>query len=283
MDYIISPAEFDVSKVTYGEPKDIGATGGRMIYLSYNKSPITIQTPEMIAPYTMKDWEGNHNYTLDLSFKGKEARENLKTFYDKLVEFDEKLINDGIANGLTWIRKKINSKEIAETIYTKMVRYSKDKNTGEVTDKFPATIKLKVPYKEGKFVCETYNGAKELIDLVGLETKGARITAIIQCLGIWVAGGKYGVSWKVLLMKVLPPPTIKGYLFKDDEETVKEVDLDDEDNDDVDDELTKEINGKMKDTKVIESSDDEVEDSEDELEEKKPEVIVKAKATRGKK
>jgi hypothetical protein len=72
-------------------------------------------------------------------------------------------------------------------------------------------------------------------------------------------------------------------LFKYDEETVKEVDLDDEDNDDVDDELTKEINGKMKDTKVIESSDDEVEDSEDELEEKKPEVIVKAKATRGKK
>jgi hypothetical protein len=268
---ILSPGEFDAAQITYGEPKDIGTNGGRSVYINFNKMPITIQTPEMIAPYAMKDWEGNHNYTLDLSFKGKESRKVLDTFFNKLTEFDSKLIQDGIKNGLSWLRKPIKSEVVAETIYTKMVRYSKDKNTGEISDKFPPTLKLKVPYKDGKFICETYNGNKELIDIASVETKGARITAIIQCLGIWVAGGKYGVTWKVLQMKVLPAPTIKGYAIKEDTDKVKEEDLDDEDDDE--DELIDEVNKKVStlktDDDVIESSEDE---EDDEIEEKPKQV-----------
>lgn len=275
---ILSPSEFDPANITYGEPKDIGTNGGRSIYINFNRMPITIQTPEMVAPYAMKDWEGNHNYTLDLSFKGKESREVLNTFYNKLTEFDAKLIQDGIKNGLSWVRKPVKSEVVAETIYTKMVRYSKDKNTGEVSDKFPPTLKLKVPYKDGKFMCETYNGNKELIDIGSIETKGARITAIIQCLGIWVAGGKYGVTWKVLQMKVLPAPTIKGYAFKEDTEKVKEEDLDDDIEDD-EDELVDEVNKKLStlktDDDVIESSDEDEE--EDEIEEKAPPPKLRGK------
>lgn len=252
---IITPDDFDVSKITYGTPRDLGTTGGRMIYINYNKGPILLQTPEMSSPYGMKDFEGNKNYTIDLSFKGKESREKLNTFFEKLNELDEKLVNDGMDNSLTWLRKKINSKVVAETIYTKMVKYSKDKNTGEISDKWPPTMKVKIPFKDGKFDCEVYNANKELVDLSTIETKGARVTAIIQCLGIWVAGGKYGISWKAISLKVLPPPTIKGYMFKDDpEDKVKEDDIDE-----VDEELAGEVAGKLntKEDEIIASSDEE--------------------------
>jgi hypothetical protein len=283
MESILSPDEFDISKITYGEPKDIGTTGFRMVYMSHNKSPITVQTPEMIGAYSMKDYEGNHNYTLDLSFKGKESRSNLNTFFTKLVELDDKLINDGIKNGLTWIRKPVKSKEVAESLYTKMIRYSKDKTTGEITDKFPPTLKIKVPYKEGKFVCEAYNGNKELIDIGTVETKGARITAIIQCLGIWVAGGKYGVSWKILQMKILPAATIKGYAFKEDTERVKEDDLDVQEEDPDMDELAHVIKTNLnidQEKELVESSEEE-EEEEDDIEPTPP--PAKASGSRGKK
>jgi hypothetical protein len=38
--------------------------------------------------------------------------------------------------------------------------------------------------------------------------KGARISAIVQCAGVWIAGGKFGCSWKVLWLKITQPQTI---------------------------------------------------------------------------
>ena len=263
--YIISVDEFNVSKLTYGTPKDIGTTGGRMIpVFNEDGSPIIIQTPEMLAAYPLKDWEGNHNYTLDLSFLGKDDRPNLMTFFNKLSEFDDKLINDGIENGLTWLRKKVASPAVAEMIFTRMVRFARDKNTREITDKYPATFKMKVPYKDNKFLCEAYNNKKELIDLASIDTKGAKITAIVQCLGIWVAGGKYGVSWKALILKVSPKAAITGFLFKDDNDTIKDEVKDDESVDeDLAGEIANKLNVKNK-KKTVESSDEEEEEEEEE-------------------
>ena len=70
-----------------------------------------------------------------------------------------------------------------------------------------------------------YDSSKNLIDLSTIETKGAKITAIIQCLGLWAIAGKFGCTWKVLQMRVVPVATIKGWAFKD---------LDDKDDEDDD-------------------------------------------------
>lgn len=280
MTSFIMPSELDFTKVTYGEPRDIGTAGGRMIYINYENGPITVQFPEMIVPYSMKDYEGNKNYTINLSFKDKESRESLSTLYNKINEFDEKMINDGMEKGLTWLRKKVGSRVVAETLYTKMISHAKDKNTGEITDRYPPTIKLKVPYKDGKFECETYNAKKELIDLSTVETKGARVTVIAQCLGIWVAGGKYGVSWKVKLMKIVPPVSIKGYIFKEDPDQIKDNDLEEEE-DEVDEDLAHEVAGKMNvktEDDIVESSDEDEEDEDDEIEVVKPAPAKKVAA-----
>jgi hypothetical protein len=230
MDSIIIPSNFDVQNIAYGTPK-VNDNGGKSIYISFNKSPVVIQTPEMYAPFGKQKWDtdkGTFKYTLDLSFKNMENRENLKTFYDKMVELDNKLIDDALANSFDWLKKKGVSRDVVQALYTKMIRHPIDKATGEISTKYPPTFKLNLPYKDGGFVCDVYDKNRNLVDLNTIETKGAKVTAIIQCLGVWVAAGKFGCTWKVLQMRVAPPSSIVGYAFKEIESEAVEVDSDEE-------------------------------------------------------
>jgi hypothetical protein len=266
MNSIVLPSNLNVSSISYSAPRTLD-NGGRMIYMNLNRSPIVIQTPEMVAPYGVSNWnddgKGPDKYTLDLSFKGKEIREKLNVFFEKMTALDKKLVHDGVDNSMTWLKKKINSADVVEALYTPIVKHAKDKTTGEITDKYPPTMKMKLPCINGAFQCEVYDtkrrqvNLKELIDNGSL--KGAKVTAIIQCQGLWVAGGKYGCSWKVLQMRVSPPQAIKGYAFKDiEEDKTEDSDIEDDNKDTstpsknvVDDD----------DEEYIQSSDDELETS----------------------
>lgn len=271
MESIILPSKLDVSSVSFSAPRTLD-NGGRSIYMSLNRSPIVLQTPEMVAPYGHNlyndDGKGPDRYSLDLSFKGKEARENLNTFFEKMVALDKKLVQQGFENSMTWLKKKYSSVDVVEALYTSMVKYAKDKNTGEITDKYPPTFKLKLPYVNGAFQCEVYDNKRNAVNLKELidngSLKGAKVTAIIQCTGIWVAGGKYGCSWKVLQMKVSPPAAIKGYAFKEvEDDKVEDSDIESDDEDSAK-ELSDEVenltvNDDDEDDDIIESSDDELE------------------------
>lgn len=275
MESIILPANLDVSSVTYSAPRTLD-NGGRSIYMSLNRSPIVLQTPEMVAPYGISNWnddgKGPDKYSLDLSFKGKEGRDNLNSFFEKMVALDKKLVCDGVDNSMTWLKKKYNSVDVVEALYTSMVKYAKDKTTGEITDKYPPTFKLKIPYNNGKFQCEVYDtkrntlNLRELIDNGSL--KGAKVTAIVQCLGIWVAGGKYGCSWKVLQMRVALPQAIKGYAFKElEDDKADESDIEDEEDDVKPTEVLTHATEELSNLAVaVEDDDDLIESSDDELE-----------------
>jgi hypothetical protein len=181
---------------------------------------------------------------------------------------DKKLVHDGVDNSMTWLKKKITSADVVEALYTPIVKYAKDKTTGEITDKYPPSMKLKLPFNNGVFQCEVYDtkrkqvNLKELIDNGSL--KGAKVTAIIQCSGIWVAGGKYGCSWKVLQMRVSPPQTIKGYAFK-------EIEDDKADDSDIEDEHQSNnqpsgVSNNVATNKASDEDDEYIESSDDELE-----------------
>lgn len=286
MESIILPSTFEVSNVSYSAPRTLD-NGGRAIYMGLNRSPIVLQTPEMIAPYGVSNWnddgKGPDKYSLDLSFKGKEGRQNLQTFFDKMVALDKKLVQDGVDNSMTWLKKKYTSVDVVEALYTPMVKYAKDKTTGEITDKYPPVFKLKIPFVNNTFQCEVFDNKRNQADLKQLidtgAFKGAKVTAIIQCLGIWVAGGKYGCSWKVLQMRVTPPQTIKGYAFKElEDDKVDDSDIeDDEDDNVVVNQAAEEINGL---TVQDESEEELIESSEDELEAPVVKKEVKKRTTK---
>ncbi len=253
MDSIITAANFDVNAIAYGVPK-LNDNGGKSIYVSLNKTPIILQTPEMYAPFGKQKWDterGTVKYTLDLSFKGMDSRENLNTFYEKMTAFDNKLIDDALENSFDWLKKKNVSRDVIQALYTKMIRHPVDKATGEVSTKYPPTFKLSLPFKDNAFTCDVYDRNKNLVDLNTIETKGSKVTAIIQCLGIWVAAGKFGCTWKVLQMRVVPPASISGYAFKDVEPCI-----DDENSDDGDQEVS--LKKRSNPTHLIDSSEDEL-------------------------
>jgi hypothetical protein len=276
MDSIILPENFQVDQITYGTPRT-NDNGGKSIYLSLHKKPIVLQTPEMFAPFGMQKWDnekGITKYTLDLSFKGMDTRETVKTFFEKITELDDKLIDDGVTNSFDWLKKKGVSRDVVKELYTRMVRFPIDKTTGEISTKYPPTFKLTLPFRDGGFQCEVYDASRKQVELSSIETKSARVTAIIQCLGVWVAAGKFGCTWKVLQMRIAPPQAIKGYAFKE----VREA-LDDIDEDDVASTSSAAPTAAKKASKAsseISSSEDDEDDEEDELE------APAAKSSRGK-
>jgi len=267
MDSIIIPGEFNVSKLTFSTPRVLD-NGGKIIYVGYNGKPLQFQTPEMSAPFGVSKWVNNDGksadkYHIDLSFKGKDARKPLEQFFQGLQEFDKCLITSAMENSQTWFKKKYTSEDVVEALYTPSIKYPKDKATGEVTDKYPPTFKIGLPFRDDRFECEVYDKNKTLVDLNSIETKGSRISAIIRCMGVWIAGGKFGCSFKVVQMRVSPPATIKGYAFKEIEDTVAD-DLDDEEVDETHGTDPKEVF----DSASIEDpvQEDYVESSDDELE-----------------
>lgn len=228
---IIIPSEFSAKKISFSTPRVLD-NGGKVIYLSYNGKPFVFQTPEMACPFGMQKWnnegKGNDKYTLDLSFKGKESREQLSKFFEALQELDNTLVKAGLENCQTWFKKKYASLDVVEALFTPTIKFAKDKATGEVTDKYPPTFKINVPFRDNHFDCEVYDRNKNMVDLNAVETKGAKVSAIIRCTGIWIAGSKFGCSFKVLQMRVSPPATIKSYAFKDIDEKVDDIDGDED-------------------------------------------------------
>jgi hypothetical protein len=168
----------------------------------------------------------------------------------------------------TWLKKQYKSVDVVEALYTPMVKHAKD-------DKYPPTFKLSLPHNGSQFTCDVYDGNRNLVDIANLETKGARVSAIIQCVGIWIAGSKYGCSWKVLQMKITPPSSIKGYAFKELNEKVEDEVEDDEDNVSESDDH-KALMEDVAAVKVEEDDEDEaVIESDDELDVKPVKTVVK--------
>ena len=283
------PSDFSVSNVKYSQVRTLD-NGGKVIYLSHDGAPIVLQTPEMYAPFGInKGWESkdgkeqsSNKVTLDLSFKGKETRPVLNKFFENFVELDNKLVKDGADNSAAWLKKKYTETVVKE-FYTPTIRYSKDKNTGEISDKYPPTFKVTLPKKDGKYAFETYNKDGQKIELDESQLKGAKVSAIIQCLGIWVAGQKYGLSWKVLQFRVSPQSRINGYSFKEiaDDKADDNLSDDEEGSDahpDAEEVMQNALVEKQSDDELVESSDE-----EDELEAKKEPVkkaVVKKAAVK---
>uniref|UniRef100_A0A6C0CTK7 Uncharacterized protein n=1 Tax=viral metagenome TaxID=1070528 RepID=A0A6C0CTK7_9ZZZZ len=213
---IILTKNLEVNKITYDEPKKLD-NGGKMIYVSFKKNPLRIQTPQCYLPFGINVYKnedsGTEAHTLELSFDGKDSKPNLMDFFVKMKEFDDLNIQKGFEYQQSWFRKKYPNKEVIEALYTTMIKYPKDKN-GEITTAWPPTFKIKLPYVNGEYKFEMYDKSNLKIDPKSVQTKGGRAVAIIKCNGIWLAGGKFGMSWKAEQIQIIPPNKISGFCIR---------------------------------------------------------------------
>lgn len=211
MNSIIYTKDFDIKQVQFDDKIRSLDTGAKMKFISYNKHALVIQTPECYLPYginkdTMDD-ENSNKYTMDISFRDMENRPGLKRFFDILKAFDELIVETAFENQKEWLRKTYPTKDVVEALYVPMIRYSKDRDSGEINNAYPPTFKMKIPFTQNKFACDFYDYNKAAMDsatVLSTNTKGARVITLVKCNGIWFAGGKFGCSWKAIQCKIAP-------------------------------------------------------------------------------
>ena len=226
---IIRPSEFDISKLTYGEVKKYETSNGKMVSVGYNNAPFVIQTCECYAPFGVGCYQNDDgkppSYALNLSFRNMEERKTLKALYDMYEQIDKQNIEMGMANAMTWCNQKKAPKsvDVIEALYTPQIIMAKD-------DKYPSTFKFKLPIKNGKLGCDVYDKDQNLLDLLSMDltqTKGAKCKAIIQCTGIWLAGSKFGMSWKCVQLQICQQDNFNSFSFMnipDDNITGEDID-----------------------------------------------------------
>jgi hypothetical protein len=228
---IILPKNFDISRLSYGVPKQ-QTTGCKTIFLNYSGKQLYMQTPEMKAPFGISVWPsdngGPDKHVIELSFEGRELRESVEQFFQSTQAIDKRLLQDAMDNSQTWFKKKYPSIDVVEALYTPTVKYSKDRETGEINTRYAPTFKMSLPLKDGKFQFPCYGAHRSEIDLHEViqsgHSKGARVQAIVQLSAVWIVGTKFGLMWKVRQLKISEPVRLAGYAFQPTEEDVPDED-----------------------------------------------------------
>ena len=231
MSSIVQPSSFSVSKVSVSQPKVLDS-GGKLAYVNYGDSRnLMIQTPSLPSPFGMSvfDKNGPPKYSLDLALRGYQENTKVKAFYDALTSLDEYMIDLGVKNSKLWFKADMK-REIVQAFYTPIVKFGRDKEGNQTP--YPPNVKLQLrKNREGGFETEFYgedarsNPKAKPLDLeeTPLETflvKKVEVTALMQCTGVWFAGGKYGLSWKAVQVRLdsVPAGALRGYGIVNDDE-----------------------------------------------------------------
>ena len=274
---ILSGVTFDPeSDLTYSSVKT-NTSGGKSISILNKKTMKTtyINTPLMLTwgvNEYVDDKSKASTYDLALQFpKDEYANENTTQFLKNMQTFENKIKADAIVNCKEWFNKPKMSADVVDALWTPILKYPKDKDSGEFDYSRSPTLKVKLPYWEGVFKnVEIYNETSDLvypndndIKISDLITKGSNIATIIQCGGIWCANGKFGVTFKLFQCVVKPRPSLSGkchIVLNPDEMKTLNTTVSDDKSDNIEQETTNIVN---------DSSDDE---SKPDVEEKKVEV-----------
>jgi hypothetical protein len=222
---ILSGVSFDcASDVKYSKPK-VNAVGGKSVGIlnAATNSATYISTPLMLTwgvnSYT-DDKTGKTTYDMSLQFPLSDyANADTTAFLENMKAFEERVKADAIANSKEWFGKTKMSADVIDALWTPMLKYPKDKDTGESDMTRSPTLRIKMPVWEGEWKCELYDmdrtqifpdsdvPSRTPLDII---SKGANIATVIQCGGIWFANGKFGITWKLFQGVVKPKASLRG-------------------------------------------------------------------------
>ena len=222
---ILSGASFNPSSdIKYSKPK-VDARGAKSIGIlnAGANSATYISTPLMLTwgvNEYIDEKSGKVSYDLALQFPNEEyAKDDTTNFMNNMIEFENKIKADAITNAKEWFGKTKMSEDAIDALWTPMLKYPKDKNSGESDTNRAPTLKVKIPYWEGEWKTELYDVNQRAIfpdpennaitpkDLVA---KGSHVAVVLLCGGIWFANGKFGVTWKLFQGVVKPKATMRG-------------------------------------------------------------------------
>jgi len=223
---IVQPASFATSKVSISQPKVL-ESGGKMAYLNYGDSrALVLQTPSLPSPFGLNvfDKAGPPKYSIDLAMRGYQENPKVKAFFKALTDLDEYMIDQGVKNSKQWFKSEMK-REVVAAFYTPCVKFGRDKEGNQTPYPPNFKVQLKRARDGDGFECQFYDAkskgdphAQPLkgVPIEEMLVKKVEVTALVQCTGVWFAGGKFGVSWKAVQMRLdSVPEGIRGYGFQE--------------------------------------------------------------------
>lgn len=199
--YCYKIEDVDVSKITYSEVK-VNKYGGKSVYLNYvNRKPLRIQLPKLYLPFGVNDWEGKKS--VDFSMRDNEQ------IVDFITKMEEKLITD--SSELNWFKKKMPIEVVREFFVS----------TLKSSENYPPRLKCKMFNTDIFDSVKNENGEYPQLEVTNenigeIISKGSSAQSIIECSGIWLVDKKFGISWKIIQMKIFKESTkLKGCCIND--------------------------------------------------------------------
>ena len=224
---IVNGFEFDNSKWKYTKV-NVNKVGGKSVGISNsNTNKVLMVTSPLMMTWGVNanDYEntGTPKYDMSLQF----PRENdpnhsdhTTSFLNGLEAMETKIKEDAVTNAKDWFNKSKMSAEVVEALWSPMLKYSKNPDTGEPDKTKAPRLVVKLPYysDKDKYDFEFYNTQKEKIfpleheetNITELVQSKMNVSLVIKCGGLWFANGKFGVTWRLEQGVVQPKASIRG-------------------------------------------------------------------------
>jgi len=291
-DLITPGTSLDVSSDIQYSAVTVRKSGGKSVkVLDKSGRRLTISTPLMLTwGVNENDYEdsGRKSYDMSLQFPSEGYQsESTRSFFENMKAFEDKLIEDVMANSKEWLNKSKMTREVVEALMNPMLRYPKDKETGEPDMTRMPTLRVKLDYWDEKFSCEIYDTKHQPLftpargdcrdgcdgSPADIITKTSHVATIIQCGGLYFSGGKFGVTWSLVQAIVRPPVRITGSCFirLDDDDKAQMETLDQRDaEEEANAAVSEEIQAQGDSVFVADSDEDEAGNDDEEEEEARP-------------
>jgi hypothetical protein len=203
----------------------VNASGGKSvgIYNSQTGQSLYVGTPLLMTwglqEYT-DDKTGKVSYEMSLQFPNDDF-ENAETraFLKSMADFEAKLKADALANSKDWFAKPKMTSDAVDALFTPILKFPMDKATCEKDLSKKPTMRIKVPFWQGKWEgVEIYDADRSRlfpcddpnVSPMNIITKLSYVKAMIQCGGIWFANGKFGITWRFVQCMIRPRVSMHG-------------------------------------------------------------------------
>ena len=248
---IIPGETFNPDKdIKYSKPK-VNSSGGKSVgILNCTTNGATYVSTPLMMTWGVSAFEdkktGDKSYNMSLQFPGQEYNTPaISKFRANIEKFEQKVKVDALANQKEWFGKSTMTKDHIDMFWTPILKFAKGEN-GEPDHNKNPTLGVKMPIWEGVWNVELFDpqsrkifpdASNEHITPVDLIAKGSHVAVVLQCGGVWFAGGKFGVTWKLFQAVVKPKTTLRGkchiQLSGDDRKIVETQELDTVSDDDI--------------------------------------------------
>uniref|UniRef100_A0A6C0L0Q3 Uncharacterized protein n=1 Tax=viral metagenome TaxID=1070528 RepID=A0A6C0L0Q3_9ZZZZ len=212
MTAIVSATDFTPANDMMYTKVKINSVGGKSIGIinSNTKRSLMVSTPIMLnwGVNVFDNQNGTKAYSLSLQFPREEfSTDSTNELLNMLKDMESKILDDAVENSKDWFGKS-QSREVVEAFWNPILKYPKNQETQEPDTTRAPTLKVKLPMWDGVYKFELFDMSNNLLipndegrspDMV--IQKASNIACVIQCGGIWMANGNFGVSWKLFQAK----------------------------------------------------------------------------------